>query len=502
MSDPEVLGTEISIGGVDVSSYALSYRVEDAIDSKFSIARLSFSSEIFSFLDSGKKQAVVIKRGVNRTDETLFQGSVVTFNMDGMVVEVVANDKLWDLSKKSVTKTYYSDDSFAGKFSSIAEDLIETFGGLTASVTDSGTSFVVSKFVCNADFVLERLMRLRDSIKWVVTYDSSSDKVLFQPRGSETVSGVATYGSNIVKPLTWEHDKEELANKLTLIGGAVQVETTVTGQVGVTAGFTLSSVLLGKVPSSVKVYCDSGSSPTTLLVGGMTGSTGGSFDYTVNAQRKLVEWSSSFSPGSSDYVKVDYSYKIPVRIIGEDEASSSVQTVVEGGETHKDIDEVNDGIQRLRDRLSERKEVVKRSQAWVYNLTGLRAGKKLRVVDSFNNVDEFMIIQKVVFQWPQPFDMVAFGGVLSDDDRRVNMNERLRQLEREGSREQDLIVRVLDKPQKVMVKQLYTRVTNAGGDVLRMVWPGNKYVEGFVNTDFESNGTANWDTTNRVLGYA
>jgi len=529
----DILLTQITIAGSIVAqSKIINYRVTDSKDMKFGEARIVFSNEILSDLDIDSDQEVIITRGTTTaTDDTIFRGSVVNYNIDGAIVEVLCKDKLYNLSKAVATVTYDKNiDVQAGKISAIAQDLIETYGDLTASVTDSGTDIILDKFPCNNDFILERLDMLRKVLNWQLYYDPSLDKVVFEPKGNSTIATPLQMGVNIVETLVWDYDKENMANVLTIIGDKQEVETTESGQIGVDTGYTTDDILLTEEPVSVKVFSDASDPPTTLLVGGTPNSTQ-TFDYYVDVSNKKIVWNDTYTPGGSDYFEVRYSFFRTINVTGQDDTSITSHGKKAAVETHKDIKTVEDAITRLNERLAERKKVDVRTQAKVYGVTGITAGKTVSVVDGINNISESLIVDEVVYQFPEPIDIVTVGrNIVTQDDHVANINERLRRLERDLALNQEIVTQVRSFEHNLEVHRRYLEVHHNvvdmtgsfvlghpdGGvlgtdtlgvtytteaDQIRLVWPADTVIEDFRDTDFKDSGNANWDTTNRRLAF-
>ena len=187
-------------------------------------------------------------------------------------------------------------------------------GGLNADATtiqSSGTTYVLDKFICNHADIFERCKALAVALDWQFYYRPDTDKVYFEPKGYTTNPNTLTVGSNVIKVPKWTYDNTEMANDLTVVGAYQLVETTESGQIGVTAGYTTASVQLDHLPESVKVYADAGDPPTTLLTGGVIGSTA-SYDYSVDKNKMQLLPYTAFV--TNDYVEVRYSFKRPTPI--------------------------------------------------------------------------------------------------------------------------------------------------------------------------------------------
>jgi len=487
----------MSIGGTSFLNYCYSARIEDKRDDEYGQATIVLNIQASSLLDINQAQDIVITRGlVTSTDYTVFRGKLVSYTKDGGMINIIAYDRMWELAKKTANYTYDKNiDTQAGKISAIAEDLIETWGGMTATVVDSGTDITLDKFVVNSDFLLERLRTLADILGWTTYYCPQDDTVHFEPKGYTTFGTDLQVGVNIQDNLIWEYDKSRLANKITITGGLQEVETTETGTVG-TGTCTTTGMVLTNEPVSVKVYVDG-----TLKTGGKLDATA-LYDYSVDLSNRQILWSSTYTPTAGQSVSVQYSYMVPVKISGQDDASIADHGTFETIETHKDVLTVQDGIERLRDRLALRKDPVTRTQARVIFTPGMAAGMKVHVIDTLNAVDETLLIDKIVYTYPYPWDEVDVGySSPNEEDMTMNINERVRRLEREALSTSDITVDVRQKDWDVSVYGYTIIQDDTTKDILRTIFWTGEYVEDFRNQDFDSGGSANWNTTLRRLSY-
>ncbi|KKK51373.1 hypothetical protein LCGC14_3115620, partial [marine sediment metagenome] len=105
------------------------------------------------------------------TDKKYFNGYVYDIIPEGALIKIIGKNKMLDLVRRNVNHVYDSGiDASAGEVSEIAEDLIETFGGMNGTVQPSGTEDGkrLDQFKCiNAD-VFERLMALKKALDWQV----------------------------------------------------------------------------------------------------------------------------------------------------------------------------------------------------------------------------------------------------------------------------------------------------------------------------------------------
>ena len=153
---------QILIDGVDVSDYVVNFSVVDTIED-LTQADISFQRDVLSVLNLYQEQTITITEGeVTATDHTIFNGFIAEiFKTEGQYVKVQAFDKLWSLARNTLSTTFDQNiDPEAGVISAIAQTLIEEYGGLTASVQNSGTTNVLQQYVMRSMSLLDALNEL------------------------------------------------------------------------------------------------------------------------------------------------------------------------------------------------------------------------------------------------------------------------------------------------------------------------------------------------------
>jgi len=496
---------KITIGGVDVTSYYLSFYTEDSIDTETSVASIKFINSVQSAITLTEQMEIVITEGyTTNTDNTIFRGIVSNIAKGGEIIDLTAQDKIWLLQRKTFKTTYNSDvDAFAGKISSIAEDIIQTFGGLTASVVDSGTVNILKRFRSKDDTCYERLKRLAEIIGYQIYYNPATDTIHFEPTGNTLYTGgTLVVGTHITTVPQWIYDREDMANLIKVKGAFQEVETTETGQIGVTSGYTVTDILLTQEPVSVKVFADSSDPPTTLRTGGVVGSTS-SFDYSVDKQNKNIDWSSTYTPGASDYVIVQYSYKEPRTVTVSDDASIDAYGAYEITKKYKDVEDLDDAKEKAKNLLTLKPVPTVRSKFSVTGVSGVTAGMKITVEDGLNNENRTIIVRKVKKKYPLGIDEYDVGD-LDYNDRKalINMNERLRVLEKEEEQNQGLNVEIKTKNHDITFERRYKKQKNY--KIFDSFSVGH-YVNGLLGQgqildNFESSNSGNWSGTGITIG--
>jgi hypothetical protein len=224
--------TKIEVNGVDVSSYLMSYEYERTFGDSIGELSIKFNRKISNVVTLSTGLQVEAWRGfVTSTDEKFFDGFIERFEIEGGTVAVTAPDKLWDLVRREVTTAYESSGATSGVISNIFLDLVTTYGGLNAdagTIQDSGTVYILQKFLCNHADIFERCKALADVLDWQFYYRADTDKVYFEPKGFTTNANTLTVGSNVLSVPKWQHDTTQMANDVTFVGAFQEIETTET----------------------------------------------------------------------------------------------------------------------------------------------------------------------------------------------------------------------------------------------------------------------------------
>lgn len=413
----EITLTQIKINSVDVTSFNVNYEYERAFGDLLPEIVLKFVRGVNSAVTLVEGQTLEVWRGfVLPTDEKVFSGFIEKFEPEGGLITITGIDKLWELVRKEVTHVYDSSvDPFAGKISEIFKDLVTTFGGLNADATtvqDSGTTLILQKFVCNHTDPFERCKKLAEVLDWQFYYRADTDKVYFEPRGFLPTSTVLTVGTNVMQIPKWQYDATEMTNDVTVVGAFQEVETTKSGQIGVTSGFTTTFIQLDYEPISVKVFADAFNPPTTLKTGGVPDSTS-AFDYFVDKPRhRLLPKSGTFFT-TNFYFEVRYSLAAPIPVNMYSQSSIDTHGRFKKTITLNDIRSVADAENRGTNYL------IKYAAPFVYTTLkvknastfNLKVGQTIQVVDnvSIPAVNRMLVINKHRIRYPADYDEIDVG---------------------------------------------------------------------------------------------
>lgn len=416
-----VLLQEVTIEGVDVSDYVTKWKTEDELFEAITIAELELTQDVVSLVTIDVGSTITIKRGfTTSTDEFVFDGFVEELEKSsGKTFKIFCQDKLRDLVKQSITKSFDKDiDSEAGVISEIFSTLVNEYGGGTlvadgTSIQDSSALPVLSKFVCDGHDVFERCQFLADLLDWQFYYKASDGKVYFEPKGFLGAYGTLTVGTEIANNVNWSFDGTQLANNIIVKGAKQEVETTESGQIGVTSGYSQTSILLTNTPVSTKVFCDAANPPTTLRLGGIDESTE-TFDYSVDKQNKKILWNTTqYTPGAADFVETRYSYNIPAPITGKNSVSIAKYKEVKKEfrfDDLKTIDDAQNKFNKLMDKYSV--PFISCDEVRLTDLIDLKSGQTVTVVDVSNAENRSVLMQKIIKTWPYKGDVISVGDKL------------------------------------------------------------------------------------------
>ena len=524
------LKTYVTINGINVTSYISGWNIPDEIDDIMTIANVRLTKNVIDVVEPEQGQELIIKRGNTTGQEnTMFRGLIEITRKVHPFITVNAKDGLYALQKEEVTHSYDKNvDASAGVPSEIFLDLINTRSTLTATsstVQDSSTlelGIILNKFVCNHDTIFDRCKFLAEILNWQFYYNSSDNLVYFEPRGYTEYGTTLVTGKHIISGVPeWKFDNSMCINKVIILGARQLVETTqlFSGDAAET------EFQLDNVPESIKVFVGS-----ILQTGGITRSTT-TFDYSVDINpdvRKVIFESGSVPGSGSDNIEVRYSYSVPVPVTGENSESIEKYGKYEKTLVYEDIKSVDDAEEKARQTLSKFSTPFASTQLKIIDATDIKAGYLVNVQDDINNESRTLLVKKIVYNYPFTGDEIT----LSDREWRletwlIGMDERLKKIEREMTRNQDYLVHLRDLNHTMDYNRRYTEVFtrdttndsiyNRDGTVygtstysdtydqslvtVRLVWPNQIVKETFLDTTFKdvSQTDANWDTTlNRV----
>ncbi len=470
------------------------------------------------------------------TDTKIFEGFISDFKPDGGLIKITGKDKMWDLIRKIVNNVYLDTGAQAGQVSAIAKDLIETFGGLTSDeqATGTATGQTISEFRCNQTTIYERLMALAKAVQYQVFYDAVNNTIHFEPRGF-TASGITlTVGTEIIGVPTWENDTSMMVNDLRVDGAVHETEGrlpvgTGNGIIDTTANFDTDGITIVNTPESVQLILENANPPTEVKIGGTKDGSSGHFYYVDKENKKIVPATgTTFTAGHRAIV--NYTWLAPAPVHQRNQASIDDHGLWEKEITLTDIQTIVDAEARtaqILDRFSDPflvGELLIKSVSTI----SLNVGDKVTIVDSLNkpNINQSFVITKQLIKYPGSSQELIVGDEsIRMKDWQFNVEERLKRLEEEFLKNQDLIQELFDFGLLLPIGPRYRRIfketvgganlfilghsvrgilgtsklgdTDMGAETDHFIQQfEDSYTEEFIDTDFEdSNGTATgWDS--------
>ena len=537
--------TKIEVDSVDLTSKLLGYEYERTYGDLLGEITIRFPKTVMNTLSIEVGMTLTIWRGfVTSTDLKVFDGYVEKVEPEGGLVIVTGIDKLWDLVRKEVTKTYNTDVSPFGKVSDIFLDLVNTYGGLTAdstTVQDSGTVYIVpNKFVCNHADPFERCKKLAEVLDWQFYYRADTNKVYFEPLGYVSNANTLTVGTDIMTLPKWQYDNTEMANDVTVFGAYQEVSLTYKGQIGVTPGYTTTGVTLAYVPINTQVYADAANPPTTLRIGGVPDTTSNYYYYVDKPNKKILPAiGTTFT--ANNWFQYTYSFAAPIPINMYDQNSIDTYGRFQKSVTFTDIRSVADAELRGTNYLAKYATPFVYTTLKVKNAAsyGLAIGQEIHVIDSITkpNVDAFLVINKLRIRYPADYDEIDVGDVywrLAEFQSRIM--EKLKRIEEEQVDNTDILNNLItvnntvSSPAHVTPRYVDMLTQTVGGTNLFILGHPtygvlgtsrlgdtdmgaevvgfrqqylNSFAELFVDTDVEDTTptTATWNTTTHQLTF-
>jgi len=542
--------TKIVINGITVKDdssgsdpgLAVDWEYERTIERGISEMDLTFIQSVNDTVALVVGQTLVVSSGfVTSTDTTVFQGFISDFRPEGGLIKVTGKDKMWDLVRKIVNNIYLDTGPQAGQVSAIAKDLIETFGGLTSDEQATGTvaGQTIAEFRCDQATIYERLMALAKAVQFQVFYDPVNDTVHFEPRGFTLSGTTLTVGTEIIGVPVWENDTSMMVNDLRVDGAVhetnLRFPTSGTGQIGVTANFATTAITLPDTPESAKLTIDSVDPPTTIREGGGEDSSTTNFWF-MDRENKQIKPATGTTFATNDFAFVDYTWLAPAPVHQIRQSSIDSFGSFEMEITLNDIQTIADAEARTAQILDRFSTPFKVGEILVKSAStiSLDVGDTVTVVDNVNkpNINEAFIITKQLIKYPGSSQELKVGDeAIRMRDWQFNVEERLKRLEEENLKNQDLIQELFDiqlsKSLEPRYRRIFTETYNTTNLAMILNHPTrgllntnklrtdaeafedevdhwiqqnlNSYTEDFFDEDFEdTTGTASWSTTGSV----
>lgn len=417
-------------------------------------AEILVTRDINDLLDLSNGLTVEIFGGTTTsTDRRFFFGKIDTIKPDGATFIINCSNEMIDLVRKNVNKIYDSDiDPSAGEVSEIVEDLIQTFGGLTASVQPSGTADGerVDEFKCVNTDIYERIFTLKKALDWDLFYDDSTRIVHFEPKGFTDSGKTLTVKQEILGIPEWDIDTSNMINDLRVEGATIESNITENGQIGVTSGYETGSILLDNTPNSTELLIDSSNPPTTQREGGSKDASSTGFYYMDRENKKLIP-ATGTSYVTNDFAIVNYIWSSPVPIHQINQASIDefglFQTTIE----LNDITSVADAESRTTSILSRRSIPFITGKIKVKLTDVPNRGEMVQIVDDITptvkgqELSGQYHVNSIRYMFPSAFEEIEVGdSQWRLADWQQTTEERLIRLEEQFVRNQDLLSELVE----------------------------------------------------------
>jgi len=519
-------------------------------DDAISEAEIILPRSVNDLVDLNNGQLVEIWAGwTTSTDTRYFYGYIDKIQPDGATIKIMCKNEMIKLVRKNVNHIYDSSiDASAGEVSEIVEDLIETYGGMTGTVQASGTEDGkrVDQFKCiNAD-IFERVMALKKALDWELYYNDSDRVVYFEPLGYNNSGKTLTVGTEIVSMPEWDFDDSNMINDLRVDGATTQTNITESGQIETDSGYLNESILLTNTPDIVELYMDAADPPTTQQTGGTKDASTGHFYYVDRENKKIMPTTdTTFTTDHYAIVNYVFSAPAPVHMINQD--SIDTYGIKQKQMDLSDISSVADAESRVSSILAKRsvpfitgKILVKSENANIPNRGEIVCivDTKTTKVNGLNLSGEY-IVNKIKYKFPSAVEELEIGDKqwrLADWQQTTE--ERLKRLEEQFVRNQDILLELVDiqhtntenflKPTPryfTTITEAYNTTNNImiWGNATHGIWGTDKwgtqgnafdsevtefmmqyenlYTENFIDSDFEDTGTTDctWDDDGSIV---
>jgi uncharacterized protein YaiE (UPF0345 family) len=436
---------KILIKGIDVTSQVVNARfvINDDIRREDD-ATINLSPEVLTLIPKIKINDVVkYYRGESVANVQRWTGYISGIDNQAGTIIISCSGEFTRIDRKEVNKTYDQHiDPEAGVISAIASDIM-TDGGVTPDVEDSGTTNVFSVFPCRREIRSRKLKELANVLRWACFYDHNNETGIFKPKGNigTGVSVVVGVYPLINAPI-WEENDKQLFNQFTVEGLEVRVGRTdwFSGD-GVQTEYELKEypVSVNAVWSGSANFKTTRPTDTDLMVGGADEVTS-DIDYSWREESKILTFKVGSVPSNNTFnVQVEYNYNEALPGFFVDETSQTLYDVREKTVTALyltnafDVDEL--GMSLLKEysypkvttRLLLGNDLSEFPQS-----QDLYVNKTLHVADSQSprNINKTLTINKLILNYPEPYDEVDVGEHMVDmDDFLERTIDRIKKLE-------------------------------------------------------------------------
>ena len=538
--------TYVTINSINVTSKVVTWQTKDTFGNEIPDMVINLSKAVNSLLTIENGQEVVVKRGLTTGQEqNIFKGRVDTIGKENALIIVKCKDELIQLVKADVNTSFDKNvDSEVGVGSAIANTLItdSRYGNMStnsgATVQSSGAVILLEKFVCRKTDVFERVKTIAAIYDFQIYYNYDDDYVYFEPTGYQSNFNSLIVGTNVSNLPKWEFDNTQLINQIRVEGAESLVQTVEIQTIAAGTNYNQTDFLLKNSPQSVKVFYENAADPAetvaNLKIGGTVSATA-TFDYSIDEQNNKIVWNTSqFTPTIGFEVKVKYGYPSPIPVIRKRQTSIDSYGFSATTKHFPDIRTVEDAMNRGDLWLNTYSVPFVRTFLHVPSiLNDYRPGQSVTVVDSINDENRQLNINKIVKSFPHKYDVISVGNqeyAISEYNRLTL--DKIKRLEEELSKNDDILIQVLDLNRTFKPRRRYFKlnkdvitladsfilghpsggvfgtnklgVTYASSNVVKKLIQGNMtYEEYAYDTDFHDavNSTATFSTVTHDISF-
>lgn len=531
---------EVTIDGTDVTSYRITWDVEDEWNKAIPVAILTFTPTLLDILVPVSGMAVTIKRGFSAiTEDFVFNGEITQYKPEANIVTLICKGRMIEAVKAIQTKSWDKDiDTQAGVGSEIFKDLCDhsglSYDDTTIISTGTDEEYKLVKVIQNDEDDFDIMNMLANRYNYMISFDNSLNKVLFKPKGYTLYSAPLTVGTEIPGQIKWKENAEQLVNKVKIFGATVY-DTFVETIAGPLTTFTLT-----KNPEETEVRV--GGSGGTLQRRGVknTGTIGTDFDYYVDAELKTVTFGSA---QSNVYFK--YGTQVPMPVILQNDTSINSYGGPNKTASYKrysftDIKDIKDAEDRGNAILAKystpfiEAESVPINNSTLQTNGFIKAGDLVTITDTYTKKSAVQVFVQIVKKtFPHVNDKLTIGDELwRTENWQVSQMQKINQLFNELNKNQQILVTALSFPvqthyERRDLKVLYRDQSGIGTgsfilghptfgilgtsklgdatyttayDTVGIVQYNNIYKEYIYDTDYYESGTdETWDTATQTI---
>ena len=358
----------------------------------------------------------------------------------------------------------------------IIENLITNYTNLTYSSSGS-TGITLKRLIINNRYLSEVIANFCQSFGWQFRTDNDKN-AYFEERGSASTSADdLVVGTNCNTMEKWKEDPKKIINHLVLKCGSqtFRKKQTFSGD-GSTKEFTLTY----KPSGNLKVLVDSAE-----LEGQLEGDNGGDYEY--DSENKKVTFVVAPS-NNADNTIIEYTYSLPIVITKPNTVSKNKHGLYAKKIFAGWIERYEDARVLAGKILAQYDDPTKSNKLIIKGIqTSYKIGSTQKVTDSYNGIDEDMIIRKIEFKIPENLTILYVGTEIYNlFDWQKTATDRIKELIDMFSKEstiQEYVSIVCDM--NVSMTAVVTVKTRTIGDSFILDHPDNSKLDSGYKLDWQ-----------------